>query len=73
MSNLPPLGGFNFKLAGAYLLPPAKPMKKKKPLKSKPIQDEEKAAALLDAIMRKEAANTLSHLASYNFASGWKK
>jgi hypothetical protein len=70
MFNLPTLGGFNPKLAEAYLLPPAKPVKKKK--QPKPTR-EEKVAALADAIVREQTQNTLFHLSSYDFMAGWQK
>lgn len=74
MSILPPLGGFNPKLAGAYLLPPVEGLKKKKTKKkSLSAENEEKLANFFEQIVEKEAQNMLSHLSGYDITAGWKK
>lgn len=72
MSTLPPLGGFDPKLAAAYLLPPPAGMKKK--TKKKPVnEDKEKMASFFEAIVTQEAQNMLSHLSGFDISAGWKK
>jgi hypothetical protein len=72
MSALPPLGGFDPKIAGAYLLPPATGMKKK--TKKKPVEaDKEKMASFFEAIVTKETENMQAHFSGFDFTAGWNK
>jgi hypothetical protein len=72
MSILPPLGGFDSKLAAAYLLPPTTGTKKK-PKKKTVNADKEKIASFFEAVATQEAQNMLSHLSGFDIAAGWKK
>lgn len=73
MFNRPPLGGFDAKLAGAYLLPPTiKPKKKKKPLVEAPEQELDKqAAALGNAVALEKLAEAQRRIASGDMGGGW--
>jgi len=73
MFNRPPLGGFDAKLAGAYLLPPTvKPKKKKKPTVEAPEPELDKqAAALANAVAFEKLAEFQRRLASGDLGGGW--
>jgi hypothetical protein len=72
MFTRPTLGGFSAKYAGAYLLPPAdKLKKKKKPQSSEDVVDElAKTAAAQDAV-REQQAVMRRQLRANDLGGGW--
>jgi hypothetical protein len=68
----PTLGGFNAKLAEAYLLPPTvKPKKKKKPAPPAETELDKQADALAYASMQEKLAEFNQRLAARDLGGGW--
>ncbi len=71
--NMPMLGGFHWKAAGAYLLPPAKKPKKKKQT-TPPAEEVElaKAAAdLAEQLVWEKCAELRRRLQACDLGGGW--
>lgn len=73
MFNKPLLGGFDAKVAGAYLLPPTKPKKKKKvqPEDELPEALNKEASALAEAIVFEKQAELRRRVQSGDLGGGW--
>jgi hypothetical protein len=72
MYNIPPLGGFTSKLAGAYLLPPTRKLKKKKVQKpEQELDTAEKVASIVSQIVFEKQAELANRIHSGNLGGGW--
>jgi hypothetical protein len=73
ITNMPVIGGFDPKVAAAYLLPPTDKVKKKK--KVTPAQPDEEAldkeAAFAEAAILEQQAIMQRQLQSGDFGGGW--